>query len=131
LFGYDRFGHRRYDHRCGPIESRVRALAETFAVGVYAFAWMANHFHLALAVVPDAVRGWSDDEVIERWQQIYRSKCVQRNAERRAQMLADPEQMRVTRERLASLSWFMKCLNEHVSRIANADGTFVRQSAPD
>ncbi|MCU0757490.1 MAG: hypothetical protein MUE46_20670 [Xanthomonadales bacterium] len=40
LFGYDRFSNRRYDHRCGLIESRVRELAENFAVGVYAFAWV-------------------------------------------------------------------------------------------
>nr|MCU0757111.1 hypothetical protein [Xanthomonadales bacterium] len=52
---------------------------------------------------------------------IYRSKCEKKNAERRAQMLADPVRMQLTRERLGSLSWFMKCLNEHVSRIANAE----------
>jgi hypothetical protein len=40
-------------------------------------------------------------------------------------MLADPEQMRITRERLASLSSFMKCLNEHVSRISTAEHAFV------
>jgi hypothetical protein len=38
LFGYDRFSNRRFDHRCGLIESRVRELAEVYAVGVYAFA---------------------------------------------------------------------------------------------
>jgi REP element-mobilizing transposase RayT len=121
LFGRDRFSNQRFDHRCGLIEARVRELADVFAVGVYAFAWMANHFHLALAVRPDAVRAWSDDDVIDRWQRIYRSKCEKRNAERRAQMLADPARMRITRERLGSLSWFMKCLNEHVSRITNAE----------
>jgi REP element-mobilizing transposase RayT len=67
LFGKDRFSNRRYDHRCELIEARVRELAEVFAVGVYAYAWMANHFHLALAVRPDAVRAWSDEEVIDRW----------------------------------------------------------------
>jgi REP element-mobilizing transposase RayT len=121
LFGHDRFSNRRYDHRCGLIEARVRELAEVFAVGVYAYAWMANHFHLALAVRPDAVRAWSDDDVVDRWQRIYRSKCDKRNAERRAQMLADPARMQLTRDRLGSLSWFMKCLNEYVSRIANAE----------
>jgi hypothetical protein len=40
-------------------------------------------------------------------------------------MLADPVRMRMTRERLGSLGWFMKCLNEQVSRLANADGAFV------
>jgi len=82
---------------------------------------MANHFHLALAVQPDAVRSWSDQEVIDRWQRIYRCKCEKRNTERRAQMLAGPAKMQLTRERLGSLSWFMKCLNEHVARIANAE----------
>jgi hypothetical protein len=31
-------------------------------------AWMANHYHLALAVRPDTVRSWSDEEIIDRWQ---------------------------------------------------------------
>jgi REP element-mobilizing transposase RayT len=121
LLGKDRFSNRRFDHRCGLIEARVRELADVFAVGVYAFAWMANHFHLALAVRPDVVRSWSDNEVIDRWQRIYRSKCEKRNAERRTQMLADPVRMREIRARLSSLSWFMKCLNEHVSKIANVE----------
>jgi REP element-mobilizing transposase RayT len=121
LFGKDRFSNHRFDHRCGLIEARVRELAKVFAVGVYAFAWMSNHFHLALAVRPDAVRSWSDEEVVDRWQRIYHSKCEKANAKRRAEMLADPVRMQVTRERLGSLSWFMKCLNEHVSRISNLE----------
>jgi hypothetical protein len=80
-----------------------------------------DHFHLVLAVRPDVARAWTDDEVVDRWQRIYRSKCEKANAKRRAEMLADPERLQQTRERLASLSWFMKCLNEHVSRIANAE----------
>jgi hypothetical protein len=36
LFGHDRFSNRRYDHRCGLIEARVRELAEVFAVGSFA-----------------------------------------------------------------------------------------------
>lgn len=51
----------------GLIEARVRELAEVFAVGVYAFARMSNHFHLVLAVTPDAARAWTDGEVINRW----------------------------------------------------------------
>jgi hypothetical protein len=42
LFGRDRFNNRRYDHRCGLIEARVRDLADVFAVGVYAYAWMGR-----------------------------------------------------------------------------------------
>lgn len=121
LFGKDRFSNRRYDHRCELIEARVRALAEVFGVGVYAFAWMANHFHLALAVRPDVVRSWSDEEVVDRWQRIYCSKCEKRSADRRAEMLADPARMQLIRDRLGSLSWFMKCLNEYISRIANRE----------
>ena len=67
------------------------------------------------------MRAWSDEDVVDRWQRVYRSKCEKANAERRAQMLADPARMKLTRERLGSLSWFMKCLNEHISRIANAE----------
>jgi hypothetical protein len=43
---------------------------------------MENHFHLALAVRLDAVRCWSDEEVVDRWQRIYRSKCEKANVKR-------------------------------------------------
>lgn len=48
-----------------------------------------HHWYFVLAVRPDGVRGWSDDEVAERWQRIYRSRCGKRTVARRAQTLAN------------------------------------------
>ncbi len=96
-------------------------LAEIFGVGVYAFALMANHVHLVVVVLPDAIRQLSDEEIVERWLRLYPSRTEERIVERRAEMLADPARIVELRTRLGSLSWFMKCLNEHIARIANKE----------
>jgi REP element-mobilizing transposase RayT len=121
LLGKDCFSNRRFDHRCALVEGRVRQLTELFGVGVYAFALMANHVHLVLVVLPDSVRQLPDEEIVERWLRLYPSRTEERIEERRAEMLADPARLVELRNRLGSLSWFMKCLNEHIARIANQE----------
>ena len=68
-----------------------------------------------------AVRQLPDEEIVERWLRLYPSRTEERIEERRAEMLADPARLVELRNRLGSLSWFMKCLNEHIARIANQE----------
>ncbi len=121
LLGKDRLSNRRFDHRCALVEGRVRHLAEIFGVGVYAFALMANHVHLVLVVLPDTIRQLPDEDIVDRWLRLYPSRTEQRIEERRAEMFADPARIVELRNRLGSLSWFMKCLNEHIARVANRE----------
>jgi len=108
------------------MEDRLLALAEIFAVGVYAYAVMSNHVHLVLYVDPGATLTWSADEIAERWVQLT-PICVDGEIDpdacrAKAQALAgNPGRIAILRQRLSSLSWFMKCLNEPIARRANRE----------
>ena len=126
LCGEDHQTGRSYEHRRGWIEERIRLLASVFAVDIAAYAVMANHYHLVIKLSPDDVDPWSDDDVLERWCCLYKgAPLVQRYLDR--QDLCDAERRQVTRyartyrQRLADLSWFMKCLNEPIARQANRE----------
>jgi hypothetical protein len=75
---------------------------------------------------PKEAESWTDDEVLNRWTSLFRGPLlVQRY--RAGETLTEAEQDTVRsiaaayRTRLASLSWFMKCLNEPIARKANAE----------
>jgi len=126
LCGDDALTGRSFKHRKQWVEDRVLELAEIFAVGVYAYAVMSNHVHLVLYVDPDATCAWSANEVAERWVQLAPARAngeIDPEACRaRAQVLAgNPARIAVLRDRLGSLSWFMKCLNEPIARRANRE----------
>jgi hypothetical protein len=101
-------------------------LAQVFAVGVYAYAVMSNHLHVVVYVDPSATLAWSPVEVAQRWIRltpvrvdgaIDEAAC----AERAAALTGNAERIAVLRERLCSLSWFMKFLNEPIARRANRE----------
>lgn len=126
LCGADRYSGRSFEHRRQWIEDRLLELADVFAVGLYAYAVMANHVHVVLHVDPGFARQWSDLEVAERWVRLF---PVRENgtvdtegcAQRRDVIAGDPVRVARYRERLASLSWFMRCLNEPIARRANRE----------
>ena len=126
LCGDDPLSKRNFDHRRGWIEERLIQLSDSFAVGLYAWAVMSNHTHVVVRVDPRAARAWSSEEVARRWVRL----GVTRNSaprdpariEMREQaLLADPERVEEIRQRLGSLSWFMRFLNECIAREANAE----------
>ena len=124
LCGEDALTGRSFEHRKQWMEDQLLALAEIFAVGVYAYAVMSNHVHLVLYVDPGATLTWSADEIAERWVQrtpISIDGEIDPDACRaKAQALAgNPERIAILRQRLSILSWFMKCLNEPIARRAN------------
>ena len=126
LCGVDRVSGNSYEHRRGWIEDRLRVLSSLFSVSLCAYAVMSNHYHLVVRLNPDESDKWSDDEVLKRWTALFRGPLlVQRY--RAGDALSAPEAATlrdiaaVYRQRLGSLSWFMKCLNEHIARQANAE----------
>jgi len=126
LCGKDSYSGRSYEHRRGWIEDRIRVLASLFSIELCAYAVMSNHYHLVVKVTPDHAATWSDDEVLERWTTLFRGPLlVQQFRAGRRLTPAEQDTLRsiaaVFRARLASLSWFMKCLNEPIARKANAE----------
>ncbi len=129
LCGQDALTGRNFDHRRGWIEARIRQLASVFTIDVAAYAVMSNHYHIVLRIDRARALSLSDDEVLERWTQLFTGPLlVQRyqNPETRA-VMDDAELARVMeyaalyRERLSDLSWFMRVLNEGIAREANRE----------
>ena len=127
LCGEDRYSGQNFDHRKGWIRQRLEELAGIFGIEVGGFAVMSNHLHLVLRTRPDVVAGWSDAEVAQRWWRLFprRRKADGRPAEPQphelAMLVAEPAAVVERRRRLASLSWWMRCLCEPMARRANRE----------
>ncbi|MDZ7824940.1 MAG: transposase [Gammaproteobacteria bacterium] len=126
LCGHDEVSGRDYEHRRDWIEQKLITLAGIFAVELYAWAVMSNHSHVVLRIDPLRPEQWSDEEVAERWARLTiglhaPSPDDPRTRMRVRALLAAPERLREIRERLGSLSWFMRYLNESIARMANAE----------
>jgi len=108
------------------IELRLKELDSIFAISVGGFSVMDNHLHLLLRIDPEVASGWTDAEVVERWHRLYPPRGSDRKPlppskrkELVEKLLADAKWLQVTRQRLCSLGWFMKCLKEPLSRLVN------------
>ena len=106
------------------IENRLQELAKIFAVSVGGFSVLDNHLHLLLRIDDQVAQRWTDDEVVRRWLKLYPPRASNRKLlpvtdELVSAKLADAQWVATTRERLSSLSWFMKCLKEPLSRLVN------------
>lgn len=116
LCGVDHYSGKSYEHRRRWIEDRLRALSSLFTVHLCAYAIMSNHYHLVVKLCPGEAGAWTEDEVLERWTSLFAGPLlVQRRQS--GEPLSEPARdtlsdlVGVYRKRLASLSWFMKCLN--------------------
>ena len=115
-----------FEHRKRWLEHRIEHLAKYFAVSVAGFAIMDNHFHVLVRLDCDDVGNWSDEEVVRRWMAIYPPKGIKWDDETNVQgwierYRQNPKKVKDYREWLADLGWFMKCLKEPLSRMANEE----------
>lgn len=126
LCGADELTGRSFEHRKQWVEDRLLELAEVFAVGVYAYAVMSNHLHVVVYIDASVTLAWSPEEVAQRW---VRLTPVRVDGEvdgpgcdaRAAALAGNAERIAVLRDRLGSLSWFMRLLNEPIARRANRE----------
>ena len=71
LCGTDSATQKDYSHRKQWIVERLALLSNTFAIEVCAYAVMSNHCHTVLKINAPLAQSWSDEEVIQRWEQLF------------------------------------------------------------
>ncbi len=119
LCGRDEYSGRDFEHRKVWVRERLRDLSAVYAMDVCAYAVMSNHVHVVLHVAVERAEDWSDDEVVARYGSLFpvaRSDYLALSSAR-----ARKERREVWRERLCSVSWMMRSLNEYIAKRANKE----------
>ena len=110
------------------IENRLQLLAKNFAIAVGGFAVMDNHLHVLCRLDSQLGETWSAEDVIRRWIAVYPPRTLAMDDPEVVDMWVkhhaqNAQRVKVLRERLTDLGWFMKALKEPLSRMCNkADG---------
>ena len=126
LCGQDPDSDKDYDYRRQWIEDRIIELAQYFAIEVFSYAVMHNHYHLVVYCDPKAPESWSDLDVADKWLKVFPGKLNNpkfktQRALRLQAIVKDPELLATYRERLGSLSWLMRRINEPLAKLANSE----------
>ncbi|HEY4369003.1 MAG TPA: hypothetical protein VGN07_17340 [Steroidobacteraceae bacterium] len=125
LWGLDEYAGKDYSHRKAWVIERLGLLSSMFSIDICAYAIMSNHYHLVLHVDAARAKAWTAHEVIERWTRLFSRPAL---VERWQQNVCDAGEREVAehmieqwRRRLCDVSWYMRCVNEHLARRANAE----------
>ncbi len=126
LCGQDELTGRDFSHRRQWIEDKLENLSEVFAVDIAAYAIMNNHYHLVLHINQKLAQSWSLNEVFNKWCTLFSCiPLVQRYLDQvplsQAELNAIASLGEEYRQRLMSISWFMRLINESVARKANKE----------
>lgn len=129
LCGEDKLTNKSYEHRRQWVEDRIHFLTQVFSIDVCAYAVMSNHTHLVLHVDTQKAKEMSEEDVVHRWHKIFNGTLLTRSylniesraALREAQLSMVKTTVEVWRKRLCDISWFMRCLNEYIARLANKE----------
>ena len=126
LCGVDSVSGESYEHRRGWLENKLLELPQIFAIQIAAYAIMSNHYHIVLYVDVAHAKSWTDEEVVQRWHQVFKGNLLSQKFDRK-EVLSEPELARLKiyieewRQRLMDICWFMRVLNEAIAREANAE----------
>jgi hypothetical protein len=123
LWGLDEYAGKDYSHRKLWVVERLEQLCSIFSIEVCAYAVMSNHYHLVLYVDADRARQWTQQEVIERWSRLFQAPTLVQRWQSGEALAAEQRVAESIvehwRARLCDISWFMRCLNEHLARLAS------------
>jgi REP element-mobilizing transposase RayT len=117
----------KHAHRRAWVAGLLAELLDGFAIDLHAFAIMSNHVHLVLRPRPDLASSWSARQVATRGlTQIPVRSGAGLEALPVTRTLTDRYAENETwikdhRERLSSLTWFMRLFKQRIARRANAE----------
>lgn len=124
LCGKDKYSGQCYEHRRELIVERIEQLADVFNIDVCAYAVMSNHYHLVIKV--NDTKDWSERKCLIDWSSLCGiSDVCQRYIKQEGLSKAELDLVYLDaneyRQRLMSISWFMKLLNEYIAKCANSE----------
>ncbi|QTL36567.1 transposase [Pseudoalteromonas viridis] len=126
LCGQDRLTGQSYEHRRDWVEEKLLALGKVFCIEVCGYAVMSNHTHIVLYVDDKKAQRLTDRAIVIRWHKLFKGNWLTQkyihgdelSESERSMLDADISEFRI---RLASISWFMRVLNEDIARRANKE----------
>jgi REP element-mobilizing transposase RayT len=126
LWGTDDFSGKEYSHRKQWVIDRLQQLTNIFTIDICAYAVMSNHYHVVLHVDKERATTLTEQEVIARWKQLFGLPMLVEHYHKgqtttKAEANRAKEIIHLWRGRLYDISWFMRCLNEHLARLANKE----------
>src|SRR5690554_241195 len=124
LCGKDAHTGISFEHRRQWLIDRIKQVTSVFAIDVCSYAIMNNHLHLVLRVGDNTL--WTDKQVLMAWQSLYSlpipcQRYLQGDVSDGSELKRVIEYVDLYRERLCSISWFMKSINEFIARKANEE----------
>jgi len=113
-----------FEHRREWIVERLKLLTNMFSIDVASYAIMMNHYHILVRVNLEKSATWTAAQIFEHWSMLFQVPDLMKqylagNLVEVKDIQAAEEMIGMYRERLTSISWFMRCLNEHIARSAN------------
>lgn len=126
LCGYDTHSQTDYEHRRQWLEDKLHKTANVFSIKLCSYAVMSNHYHIVIHIHPNIAAKWSKQEVIRRWHSLFKGTYLSQSFASGDVLLPTQREVldqdiEIWRERLCSLSWFMKVVNESIARRANLE----------
>lgn len=126
LCGYDNHTQIDYEHRRQWLEDKLLYTASVFSIKLCAYAVMSNHYHVVVHIHTNTAATWSKREVVRRWHSLFNGTYLSQRFAVGEPLLSTQlevldQDIEVWRERLCSLSWFMKVVNESIARRANLE----------
>ena len=124
LFGV--VDNKDFSHRRDAIVAKLAELTQLFCIDISAYAIMSNHYHLVVRVQKQRALDLSLAEIAARWSALFSlpllaKRYVDHEVMTDVEIAEAMRQIELRRARLFDLSWFMRCLNEPIARMANLE----------
>jgi REP element-mobilizing transposase RayT len=127
LCGEDKFTGRNFDHRKKWVRDRLtKVISKVFCIEVISYAIMSNHIHFVVKIRPDLASKLTDEEIIQRWWNLYPRKIRGKYPSEpplllKETFLKDRKWLETRRLKLSSISLFMASIAEYIARRANIE----------
>jgi hypothetical protein len=126
LCGKDAVTGQSFAHRRQWIEDELLELATVFAIDLFAYSVMHNHYHVVLFIDKLTADNWDALEVVEQWHllfsgTLYSQRFAQGELLTVAQQASLNASIALWRECLMDISWFMRVINEGIARMTNQE----------
>ena len=126
LSGIDPITKKDFSHRKHWVEDRILMLSRYFTIDIAAYAVMSNHYHIVCRVDRAKAKCLTDLEVVQRRHKLYKGNVLSQKYERGELLdLVEMDILKIKisiwRDRLYDVSWFMRCLNEPIAKMANKE----------